>query len=202
MTIKSKRIFLRKFPLLIIAVGNPIVLYNLKICSPSKESFRNSVGGALYREHGPSEDGNPALFFFPFYTTLQSSLNHIVAHSSFHFVTLPKVFFLASLPFQNTLLSWGHVSSPLVNTIFKFSFHAWQVPRSSVGRALYRECGPSQDRNPVPGDLPFCFVFFFFFFVISFFNLFFRSFVAILILYQPKKKCGVSLYTSLLALLH
>ena len=127
MTIKSKRIFLRKFPLLIIAVGNPIVLYNLKICSPSKESSRNSVGGALYREHGPSEDGNPALFFFPFYTTLQSSLNYIVAHSSFHFVTLPKVFFLASLPFQNTLLSWGHVRTPLVNTIFKFSFHAWQV---------------------------------------------------------------------------
>ena len=175
MTIKSKRIFLRKFPLLIIAVGNPIVLYNLKICSPSKESSRNSVGGALYREHGPSEDGNPALFFFPFYTTLQSSLNYIVAHSSFHFVTLPKVFFLASLPFQNTLLSWGHVRTPLVNTIFKFSFHAWQVPRSSVGRALYRECGPSQDRNPVPGDLPFCFVFFFFFFVISFSIYFFEA---------------------------
>ena len=69
------------------------------------ESSRKSVGGALYHEHGPSEDGNPALFFFPFYTTLQSSLNYIVAHSSFHFVTLPKVFFLASLPFQNTLLS-------------------------------------------------------------------------------------------------
>ena len=82
MIIKSKRIFLRKFSLLIITVGNPIVLYNLKICSPSKESSRNSVGGALYREHGPSEDGNPALFFFPFYTTLQSSLNYIVAHSS------------------------------------------------------------------------------------------------------------------------
>ena len=47
--------------------------------------------------------------------------------------------------------------------IFKFTIHSWQVPRSSVGRALYRECGPSQDRNPVPGDLPFCFLFLFFF---------------------------------------
>ena len=51
----------------------------------------------------------------------------------------------------------------LLHIIFKFTIHAWQVPRSSVGRALYRECGPSQDRNPVPGDLPFCFLFLFFF---------------------------------------
>ena len=46
---------------------------------------------------------------------------------------------------------------------------------SSGGRVLYRECGPSQDRNPVPGDLPFCFVFFFFFFVISFSIYFFEA---------------------------
>ena len=56
--------------------------------------------------------------------------------------------------------------------IFKFSFHAWQVPRSSVGRALYRECGPSQDGDPVPGNLPFCIIFSFFwiFFNIIFFE--------------------------------
>ena len=43
----------------------------------------------------------------------------------------------------------------LLHIIFKFSFLVWQVPRSSVGRALYRKCGPSQDGNPVPGNLPF-----------------------------------------------
>ena len=62
----------------------------------------------------------------------------------------------------------------LFHIIFKFSFHAWQVPRSSVGRALYRECGPRQDGNPVQGNLPFCFVFSLL--------IFFRSFAAILIL--------------------
>ena len=36
-----------------------------------------------------------------------------------------------------------------------------------MGRALYRERGPSQDENPAPGDLPF-FAFFFFFFFLDF----------------------------------
>ena len=49
----------------------------------------------------------------------------------------------------------------LLHIILKFTLHSWQVPRSSVGRALYRESGPSQDGDPVPGNLPF-FVFFLF----------------------------------------
>ena len=53
------------------------------------------------------------------------------------------------------------VCSPLsLYIVLKFTFYSWQVPRSSVGRALYRESGPSQDGDPVPGNLPF-FVFFF-----------------------------------------
>ena len=74
----------------------------------------------------------------------------------------------------------------LLHIIFKFTIHSWQVPRSSVGRALYRECGPSQDRNPVPGDLPFCFLLLFFF---SFFflRIFFWSLVAIPMLYRAKR---------------
>ena len=39
--------------------------------------------------------------------------------------------------------------------VLKFNQHSWQVPRGSVGRALYRESGPSQDGDPVPGNLPF-----------------------------------------------
>ena len=58
----------------------------------------------------------------------------------------------------------------LLHIILKFPLHVWQVPRSSVGRALYRECGPSQDRNPVPGNLPFCFFFSFYYFFIIFFS--------------------------------
>ena len=53
----------------------------------------------------------------------------------------------------------------LLHIILKFPLHVWQVPRSSVGRALYRESGPSQDGDPVPGNLPF---FFFVFFLITF----------------------------------
>ena len=48
-----------------------------------------------------------------------------------------------------------------LHIILKFTLHSWQVPRSSVGRALYRESGPSQDGDPVPGNLPFSFLFFF-----------------------------------------
>ena len=48
------------------------------------------------------------------------------------------------------------VCSPLsLYKVLKFTFYSWQVPRSSVGRALYRESGPSQDGDPVPGNLPF-----------------------------------------------
>ena len=41
-----------------------------------------------------------------------------------------------------------------------------------MGRALYRERGPSQDENPAPGDLPF-FAFFFFFLDLDFLSFFF-----------------------------
>ena len=64
----------------------------------------------------------------------------------------------------------------LLHIIFKFTIHSWQVPRSSVGRALYRECGPSQDGDPDPGNLPFsvfvfvvfCRVFTFFFILVHY----------------------------------
>ena len=52
----------------------------------------------------------------------------------------------------------------LSHIVSKFTLHLWQVPRSSVGRALYRESGPSQDGDPVPGNLPF-FVGFFFLYI-------------------------------------
>ena len=52
-------------------------------------------------------------------------------------------------------------------TLLKFALHSWQVPRSSVGRALYRESGPSQDGDPDTGNLPF-FLFDFFFYLFFF----------------------------------
>ena len=61
----------------------------------------------------------------------------------------------------------------LLHIIFKFTLQSWQVPRSSVGRALYRESGPSQDGDPDTGNLPFfLFDFFFYlFFYVLFFSL-------------------------------
>ena len=50
----------------------------------------------------------------------------------------------------------------LFHIVLKFTLCSWQVPRSSVGRALYRESGPSQDGDPVPGNLPFFFFYLFF----------------------------------------
>ena len=50
----------------------------------------------------------------------------------------------------------------LFHIVLKFTLHLWQVPRSSVGRALYRESGPSQDGDPDTGNLPFSFFFRFF----------------------------------------
>ena len=46
--------------------------------------------------------------------------------------------------------------------ILKFTLQSWQVPRSSVGRALYRESAPSRDGDPDPGNLSFFFLFFHF----------------------------------------
>ena len=66
----------------------------------------------------------------------------------------------------------------MLHVTLKFALHSWQVPRSSVGRALYRESGPSQDGDPVPGNLPFFLLLFFFFS---------RRFVSFLILYQDMK---------------
>ena len=55
------------------------------------------------------------------------------------------------------------VCSPLsLYIVLKFTFYSWQVPRSSVGRALYRESGPSQDGDPAPGTCRFLFLFLFF----------------------------------------
>ena len=68
----------------------------------------------------------------------------------------------------------------LFHTILKFSLHSWQVPRSSVGRALYRESGPSQDGDPVPGNLPF----FGFYFYSFFFNVLFGRFFSFPSLYE------------------
>ena len=113
-----------------------------------------------------------------------------------------QVFLLMLLQSQNTQFftqslctcSWQYVFH-LLHIIFKFSFHAQQVPRSLVDRVLYREYGPYQDRYPVPVDLPFCFF-------SSFSITFLRNFAAIPILYQPKKEFGTSLYTPHNALLH
>ena len=70
----------------------------------------------------------------------------------------------------------------LYHIVLKFTLPSWQVPRSSVGRALYRESGPSQDGDPVPGDLPF---FFLFFFLITF-SLFFFSKIRFLSYFKPR----------------
>ena len=83
----------------------------------------------------------------------------------------------------------------LLHIILKFTLHSWQVPRSSVGRALYRESGPSQDGDPVPGNLPF-FLFFLFFYFYSFFNVLFGRFFSFPSLYENQKKCKVSVYPS------
>ena len=72
----------------------------------------------------------------------------------------------------------------LFHIVLKFTLHSWQVPRSSVGRALYRESGPSQDGDPVPGNLPF-FVFFFIFKV--FFNVLLGRFFSFPSLYENQK---------------
>ena len=55
----------------------------------------------------------------------------------------------------------------LLHIVLKLNFHSRQVPRSSVGRALYRESGPSQDGDPVPGNFLFLldFVLYMFFFL-------------------------------------
>ena len=55
--------------------------------------------------------------------------------------------------------------------------------RSSVGRAMYRESGPSQDGDPVPGNLT---VFFFLYFIF-FSNFLIPFFDDFLILYQAFK---------------
>ena len=59
----------------------------------------------------------------------------------------------------------------LLQIILKFALLSWQVPRSSVGRALYRESGPSQDGDPDTGNLPFSFYIYIYFLI--FFNVLF-----------------------------
>ena len=78
----------------------------------------------------------------------------------------------------------------LLHIIFKFTLQSWQVPRSSVGRALYRESGPSQDGDPVPGNLPF-------FSLLLFFNPFCELFLTFFVLQPVYKHSGEALLYSL-----
>ena len=64
-----------------------------------------------------------------------------------------------------------HYLLHLLDIILKFALLSWQVPRSSVGRALNRESGPSQDGDPGPGNLPFCFFFLLFDYFFHFFSM-------------------------------
>ena len=91
----------------------------------------------------------------------------------------------------------------LLHIILKFALPSWQVPRSSVGRALYRKSGPSQDADPDTGNLPFFFVLFFSFisFSVSIFYLF-LFFNDLLIFYQAFKQSEVFFYTCLFTSLH
>ena len=86
----------------------------------------------------------------------------------------------------------------LLHIILKFAILSWQVPRSSVGRALYRESGPSQDGDPDPGNLPFFLLLFHFLFQFFYF-LFSDDF---LIFYQACKQSEVFLFTRLFTTLH
>ena len=78
----------------------------------------------------------------------------------------------------------------LLHIIFKFTLQSWQVPRSSVGRASYRESGPSQDGDPVPGNLPF-------FSLLLFFNPFCELFLTFFVLQPVYKHSGEALLYSL-----
>ena len=101
------------------------------------------------------------------------SLNIFKSNNKVFIVTLfqsQNAFFLESLHLFLTQ------RTHLLHIIFKFTLQSWQVPRSSVGRALYRESGPSQDGDPVPGNLPF-FLFFFSIFLNPFCDLFLPFFV-------------------------
>ena len=98
---------------------------------------------------------------------------------SFNIIKSSKVVFVAML--SQSRSTFSSESSPtcflqyivhLLHIILKFAFLSWQVPRSSVGGALYRESGPSQGGDPDPGNLPFFFVVVFLFsftFLIFFF---------------------------------
>ena len=67
---------------------------------------------------------------------------------------------------------------PVTYNLKNFALLLWQVPRSSVGRALYRESGPSQDGDPDAGNLPFFgFFFIYFIFFSNFLIPFFRWFL-------------------------
>ena len=102
---------------------------------------------------------------------------------SFNIIKSSKVVFVAMS--SQSRSTFSSESSPtcflqyivhLLHIILKFAFLSWQVPRSSVGGALYRESGPSQDGDPVPGNLPFFLKFFYFFFsIICYFSYFIPS---------------------------
>ena len=72
------------------------------------------------------------------------------------------------------------ICAPLVPYSLKIYSPFMASSPPSVGRALYRESGPSQDGDPVPGNLPF-FVFYFYSF---FFNVIFGRFFSFPSLYE------------------
>ena len=76
----------------------------------------------------------------------QSSCSYVILESKHFFNEI-----LYTCSFQYVL--------HLLHIILKFTLQSWQVPRRSVGRALYRESGPSQDGDPDSGNLPFFFPF-------------------------------------------
>ena len=124
------------------------------------------------------------------------SLNIIKSNNKVFIATLfqsQNAFFLESLHLFLTQ------RTHLLHIIFKFTLQSWQVPRSSVGRALYRESGPSQDGDPDTGNLPFFLFDFFFYLFFLCFVFFLQMIVPFPILFcdQGHKWSGLSLYTRL-----
>ena len=124
---------------------------------------------------------------------------------SFNIIKSSKVVFVAMLSYSRSTFSSESLPTcflqyivHLLHIILKFALLSWQVPRSSVGRALYRESGPSQDGDPDPGNLPFSFFFFFFF------NFYFSSFFNVLFIFPfiPSLEIvwSVFVYSSFLSL--
>ena len=173
----------------------------LKFNRQSWQVPRDSVGRALYRKSGPSQDGylvpgnlpffcwffsmfflfvqflsfpslyvNQKLIWSVLVYTLFTSLHYTLTIGTSIEMLLNRnviksnnIFFEGNSSYgPNTQRSMEYLCTwsmqyvlLLFHIVLKFTLYSWQVPRSSVGRALYRESGPSQDGDPVPGNLPF-----------------------------------------------